>query len=63
VGISLDISIFNNYLKSRVRVIEESFGKLNCIFLSLNFIENLRKTPYDSKNTLNEEKLLMVKKN
>lgn len=48
-------------MKSRSRVIEEAFSKLNCVFLSIYHIENIRKTAYDSKNPFHEEKLIQVK--
>lgn len=41
-------------------MIDDAFDKLNCIFLSLYHIENVRKTQYDSKNPDHEEKLLKV---
>ena len=47
-------------MKSRSRVIEEAFSKLNCVFLSIYHIENVRKTTYDSKNPFHEEKLIQV---
>ena len=49
-------------MKSRSRVIEEAFSKLNYVFLSIYHIENIRKTTYDSKNPFHEEKLIQVMK-
>lgn len=47
-------------MSSRVKLIIDAFTKLNCIFLSIFHIENIRKTQYDAKNPWHEQKLLKV---